>query len=312
MSQFTSIIYLLISSLPFVQQPSVDMVFGVQPETYEQFAVAEPKTNQIAPSYVLAPLPSLAGGDDEKVELSAKAVYGYDRNTGHVLYEKNKDKKVSIASLTKLMTALVVVSEEGNLEREVKIPSGIPQEGSDMGVLSGEILTIRDLLYGLMVNSGNDAALVLAREVGGSEANFVRLMNLKAKSLGLTHTHYANPTGLDDPENYSTAFEIASLGEIVIHHPVLSTIVSTNEKVVTSRDYTRTTHFLKNTNKLLRESETGVFAGKTGFTDEAGLCLVSGARRNGHEVINVVLGSEDRAEDTRRLLDWEYKHFSWE
>ena len=282
--------------------------FGASFDSVEQ---ASPKQLVFAETG-LQPAPKLRGGGDAgRVELSATSVYAFDRATGKPVYEKNPKEKVALASITKLMTAIVVLEQEKDLDREVKIPSGtISVEGSTMELLPGEVLTIRDLLYGMIVKSANDAAMVLAESTGGSVNNFVRLMNAKARDLGLEATHFANPHGLDDPENYSTAFDIGHMADHAFRLPVLKDMVGTNIITVVSKDYTRTSHYLENTNKLLT-AETGVFAGKTGFTDEAGLCLVSAARRNGREIINVVLGSEDRAEDTRRLLDWEYANYAW-
>lgn len=279
----------------------------------EEVIVSEKDQELEARSVEVQSLPQLAGGGDtEPVALSANAVYAFDRDTGKVLYSKNPHKEVPIASITKLMTALVVTDLEEDLDRTITIPTGTPViEGSSMGLLPGEVLSIRDLLYGLIVKSGNDAGMVLAETTAGSVSNFVKMMNQKARSLGLEDTQFANPTGLDDPENYSSAFDIAQLGNYAFDHEVLKTMVGLREVTVTSRDYSRTTHYLQNTNKLLAE-DIGVFAGKTGFTDDAGLCLVSAASRDGEEIINVVLGSEDRAEDTRRLVLWEYSNFRWD
>ncbi len=258
-------------------------------------------------------LPHLPGGDaPSDPSISAKNVYAFDRATGKVLYQKDAHKQVAMASITKVMTAVVVLDQEPNLDKQVKITSdAIRVEGSNMSLLPGEVLTVRELLYGLMVNSANDAAQVLAKEVGGgSISNFVRLMNQKADELGLENSHYQNSTGLDQEGHYSSAYDIAQLADYAFDKPELSQMVSTKTMTVVSHDYTHTRHYLENTDKLLAGVE-GVYAGKTGFTDNAGLCLVSAARSNGHDVINVVLGSEDRGGDTQKLLAWEFAHYVW-
>lgn len=278
---------------------------------HDRILAAQPEKNTIS-LHAPAPVPHLvASGDVDHVELSAHAAFGFDRATGKVLYAKNENERVSIASITKLMTVLVAYEQvHGDLDREVKIRPGISQiGGSLMGLLSGERVTIRDLMYGALVASGNDAALTLAEVTGGSEKNFIQLMNIKAQELGLSRTHFATPVGLDDPENYSTAFDISQFAEYVFRHKDLQDMVGTRAITIVSRDPSHTRHPLQNTDKLLAEGV--VFAGKTGFTDNAGLCLVSAARQNGHDVVNVVLGSEDRAEDTHRLVDWEFSHYTW-
>lgn len=260
------------------------------------------------------PLPHLPGGDaPADPDISARNVYAYDRSTGKILYQKDPHKQVPMASITKVMTAIVVLDQEADLGKEIKIPSDAIQiEGSNMSLLPGEVLTVRELLYGLMVNSANDAAQVLAKEVGGgSISNFVRLMNQKADELGLKDTHFQNPTGLDAQGHYSSAYDIGQLADYAFAKPELDQMVSTKVMTITSHDYTQTRHYLQNTDKLLQGVE-GVYAGKTGFTDNAGLCLVSAARTQGHDIINVVLGSEDRGGDTQKLLAWEIAHYVWQ
>lgn len=259
-----------------------------------------------------AQLPHLLGGDASQPDISAKTVYSFDRATGKPLFQKDAHKRVAMASITKVMTAVVVLDQEPNLDKEIKItPDAVAVEGSNMALLPGEILTVRELLYGLMVNSANDAAQVLAKEVGGgSISNFVRLMNQKADELGLKDSHYQNPTGLDQEGHYSSAYDIGQLADYAFVKPELDKMVSTKVMTITSHDYSRTRHYLQNTDKLLQGVE-GVYAGKTGFTDNAGLCLVSAAKTNGHDIINVVLGSEDRGGDTQKLLAWENAHYVW-
>ncbi len=179
-------------------------------------------------SQTVSLLPHLPGGDaPAEPGISAKNVYAFDRATGKILYQKDAHKEVPMASITKVMTAVVVLDQEPNLDKEVKITAdAISVEGSNMALLPGEVLTIRELLYGLMVNSANDAAQVLAKEVGGgSISNFVRLMNQKSDELGLVNSHFQNPTGLDQEGHYSSAYDIGQLADYAFAKPELPTII---------------------------------------------------------------------------------------
>ena len=200
--------------------------------------------------------------------ISARHAILLDAATGRTLYEKDADRQALIASTTKIMTALIVCEQINVLDR-VRIPKeAVGIEGSSMYLKEGQILTVQDLLYGLMLHSGNDAAVALAIYCGGTVEGFVELMNDKAHRLGLNNTHFANPNGLDSPGHYSTARDMAKLTAYAMKNPIFAKTVST--KTVNIGTVT-----LRNHNKLLWVLE-GADGVKTGFTKAAGRILVSG------------------------------------
>ena len=216
-----------------------------------------------------------------------------DADTGAVLAEKNCDTPSLIASTTKIMTALVVV-QRCDLDRRVRIPAeatGI--EGSSMYLKAGEELTLRDLLYGMMLRSGNDAAVALALCTAGSLERFVGWMNETAQRMELRNTHFANPNGLDDENNYSTARDLALLTRAALREPDFLQVVSTKSIRVGER-------CLTNHNKLLWSLE-GAIGVKTGFTRAAGRILVSAVERGGRRMIAVTINDCDDWRDHAAL-----------
>ena len=229
-------------------------------------------------------------------QVSAKSAALLDGTTGECLCEKNGDQRALIASTTKIMTGLLVC-EAGDLDRTVTVPeTAAGTEGSSMYLKSGETLTRRELLYGMMLHSGNDAALTLAISVSGSEAAFVRQMNRRACALNLTQTHFANPHGLDSGENYSTALDLARLAQAALQNEQFRAVVST--KTITCAGRTLTNH-----NKLLWRYD-GCIGVKTGYTRHAGRILVSAAERGGRMLIAVTISDPDDWRDHVSLLDY--------
>ena len=219
-----------------------------------------------------------------------------DGATGECLYAKNGEQRALIASTTKIMTGLLVC-EAGELDRVVTVPdAAVGLEGSSMYLKKGETLTRRDLLYGMMLHSGNDAALTLAVSISGSEAAFVRQMNQRARALGLTQTHFANPHGLDSGENYSTALDLARLAQAALQNVQFRAVVST--KTITCAGRALTNH-----NKLLWRYD-GCIGVKTGYTRHAGRILVSAAERDGRLLIAVTISDPDDWRDHAALLDY--------
>ena len=214
---------------------------------------------------VLTCIPAVA----EAVEVSATACVLMDADTGQVLYEKNGDKRMLIASTTKLMTALVAL-EQGTPSQVITVTAAHMAEGSSMYLRPGEKLTLEELLYGLLLCSGNDAALALT-ECAGGVAPFVERMNEKAAALGMRNSHFANPNGLDDEAHYSTAYDMALLGCAAVNEPTLRRMVSTRTAVIGGRTLT-------NHNKLLSRLD-GCVGLKTGYTKAAGRTLVSCAEQ---------------------------------
>jgi D-alanyl-D-alanine carboxypeptidase len=238
--------------------------------------------------------------------VAARSAVVIDEATGKTLFGRDEHQRLPMASTTKIMTALVAV-ERGQLDQmvTVDVDAADMPDSSVMGLRPGERLTLRDLLYGMLLPSGNDAAVAIARAVGGSEPAFVALMNRRAAELGLADTHFANPHGLDAPDHYTTAVDLAQIARVALRNPTIAQIVATKEKTIRGRD----TYNLKNTNRLLTRSDVeGV---KTGTTDLAGSCLVAAFRRNGHPVISVVLNTPDYAPDSLALADYSYSTYAW-
>lgn len=231
--------------------------------------------------------------------INALAAVVVEESTGRILYSRNAMDKRSIASTTKIMTALVAL-ENANVEDEVTVSKrAVSIGGSVVGLREGQKYTLRELLYALLMISGNDAAIAIAEHVGGSVENFAVMMNERAKSLGAVNSRFVTPHGLDRENQYSTAYDVALITIEALKHPLFREIVSTSKSYIPG-------HSLYNTNELLG-SCPGVDGVKTGYTGKAGRCLVTTAKRNGMRLISVVLGSPTRgarAEASRRLLDY--------
>lgn len=234
--------------------------------------------------------------------VTAQKALVLDAVTGRVLYEKNPDQQSLIASTTKIMTALIVCERCNVLDR-MRIPKeAVGIEGSSMYLKEGEILTIQELLYGLMLSSGNDAAVALAIYCGGTVEGFAELMNDKAHALGLKNTHFENPNGLDSPGHYSTARDLAVLAAYAMDNPIFYKTVSAKSVTVGSR-------YLRNHNKLLWQVD-GADGVKTGYTRAAGRILVSSATRNGRRLICVTLNDPNDWADHAALLEEGFSRFS--
>ncbi|MDO5142417.1 MAG: D-alanyl-D-alanine carboxypeptidase family protein [Eubacteriales bacterium] len=226
--------------------------------------------------------------------VDAAAAVTIDADTGAVLFEQNADARLPMASTTKIMTALVALGE-GDLDRSYTVKKSYAQvEGSSMYLREGETLTLRDTLYGLMLESGNDAAVAIAGECGGYQA-FVDKMNAKAAALGLRDTHFDNPNGLPSDTHYTTARELAAITAAALRDPVFRQIVATKRYTVGDRTLT-------NHNRLLAQYD-GAIGVKTGYTRAAGRCLVSAAERNGRTLIAVTLNDPNDWDDHRAMLD---------
>ncbi len=227
--------------------------------------------------------------------VSAKRAYVLDAVSGRVLYEKNPNERSLIASTTKIMTALIVCEQCNVLDR-MRIPKeAVGIEGSSMYLQEGEVLTLQELLYGLMLQSGNDAAVALAIYCGGTVEGFAELMNDKARNLGLKNTHFENPNGLDSPGHYSTARDLAVLAAYAMENPIFRQTVSTKSLKVGQR-------YLTNHNKLLWRVE-GADGVKTGYTKAAGRILVSSATRNDRRILAVTMDAPDDWNDHASLLE---------
>ena len=251
-----------------------------------------------SPSAAAAPRP---------VSTNAEAAALIDVESGRLLYSHNGDKRMRIASLTKIMTAIVAI-EHGDLSDIVKTGRrAAGKEGSSIYLRVGDEMSLHHLLYGLMLRSGNDAAVAIAEHVGGSEEGFVHLMNEKARELGLENTHFMNPHGLDHDDHYSSANDLARLTAYALRNPVFREIVKTRVKKVPNPN-AEWDHVWTNKNKMLLMYE-GADGVKTGYTKLAGRCLVSSATRNGQQLAAVTLNDGDDWADHRKLLDWGFEHY---
>lgn len=251
--------------------------------------------------------PGVAGASPP--EIIGKAAILADSATGQVLYEKNSHLRAYPASVTKTLTAIIAL-EQGRLTDSVVVPPEASIiEGSAIGLKAGETLSLEDLLYALLLNSGNDSAVAIACHIGGSVDGFVGLMNKKARELGAVDSHFNNSNGLPDDNHYTTAYDLSLITRYAMQNPEFRKIVSTETKNISRSDPEAQT-FLLNHNKLLwrYEGATGV---KTGYTTQAGQCLAAAARRQDRELIAIVLDSEGDNiwSDTTSLLDYGFKQF---
>ncbi len=239
---------------------------------------------------------------------TARAVLVKDLGTGTILYQKDSNISYPIASTTKIMTALVA-SEYFKQNSVLIVGSSANIPGSRVGLTYGEDLTFRSLLYGMLLNSGNDAAFTLAENYPGGLLGFVSEMNKKVIELGLKNTRFNNPAGFDSPTHYSSASDLAKITIEAIKNPTLARIFATKETNIVSVNK-KYTHRLFNLNRLLSDVQ-GVLGVKTGRTEGAKENLVTLVERNNHKILLVILGSDDRFGETTGLINWAYSNFQW-
>lgn len=272
--------------------------------------------------------------DTADIDLTAKAILVIDIASGKIIYGKDADKKLPIASLTKLATALAIlelsdknmhndwISGERmiyNLEKSIIITkSAIEQEGDSGSLEEGEIIKAKDLLSAMLIASSNDAAWALAEDAGresregGTISDFVELMNRMAQSEKMEATHFSNPTGIDDKENYSSAGDVLRVTQkFMRYYPEIFALTKIKKLDIKSLDGTNL-HHLENTNKLLGKMP-GIIGGKTGFTDEAGESLVLVVKNpvNGAIISAAIIGSKDRFREMEKLVDWVWDSYEW-
>ena len=244
--------------------------------------------------FAICPVPISA------LSLSAGSAVLIDAVSGEVLYSKNPDKRLSMASTTKIMTALLLC-EYGDLQREITVtPEMVYVEGTSMGLKVGMKVRLEDILYGMLLASGNDAANAAAVAVGGGIENFVSMMNDKAREIGLINTHFNTPSGLDGDSHYTTAYELALLTRYALNNDDFYKACSTKSKTI-ELDGVKIT--LANHNRLL-SSYNGAIGVKTGFTKKSGRCLVSAAERNNARIIAVTLNDKNDWQDHKAMLDY--------
>ncbi len=246
--------------------------------------------------------------------LSSRYAVVMDRNSKEVLFAKNENQRVPMASTTKIMTAIVLLENLGvnnnltlNTQVEVCKQAGTIG-GSRLGLVTGNKITVNDLLYGLMLCSGNDTAIQIAVSIAGSVEEFANLMNKKAEELGLKDSHFVTPHGLDEQEHYTTAYELALIADYALNIDKIAEVVRTKTYTVNINGNSKT---INNTNELLGYLN-GVNGVKTGFTNGAGRCLVTSVNRNGFNIITVVLGADTkkiRTRDSISLIEYTYSNY---
>lgn len=241
-------------------------------------------------------------------QVSARAVFVKDLVSGAILYQKDANFALPIASTTKIMTALVA-SEYFKQDSPLTVRVGATVGGAKVGLFSGEDLSFRSLLYGMLLNSGNDAAFTLAENYPGGVLGFISAMNKKAALLNLQNSHFDNPAGFDSPHHFSSAKDLTLITEEALKNSSLAKIFATKETDIVSLDK-KYTHKLANLNRLLSQVK-GVLGVKTGYTEGAKENLVTYVNRDGHQILTVVLGSNDRFGESTKLIEWIYDNFSW-
>ncbi|OGG05040.1 hypothetical protein A2Z33_07200 [Candidatus Gottesmanbacteria bacterium RBG_16_52_11] len=254
-----------------------------------------------------APYPVNRSGIVPGSEITAEAIIIRDLTSGVYMYKMNSDIQLSPASTTKILTALVTLDIMN--PDDVVTVNTVMNDGMAMGLFTGERMTVENLLYGMLIHSGNDAAYALAENYPGGVAAFVDAMNAKARTLHLTGSSFTNPVGYDDPGHKMTALDLSQLASVALSNRTISKMVAIPS--ITVSDVTHTYfHQLKNVNQLLGKIP-GVAGIKTGWTQEAGENLVTLVERNNRKVIMVVLHSQDRFGDTTELIDWVFSSFEW-
>jgi len=244
-----------------------------------------------------------------KPVIEADAAIIVDFDSGEVLWGKNENKKMQMASITKLMTVIVALEEKNLNEKVIVSKKAANTEGSKVWLYSGEEITLSNLLKASLIHSGNDAAVAISEHVGGTTEDFVEKMNEKAKELKLYSTHYANPIGFDDLNNYSTVRDLSFLARYAYRKPFIREAVKTQSTTISSIDG-ELSHELTSTNQLL-SSFLNVLGLKTGHTEAAGLCFVSIIENDkGNKIITVVLNSPDRFAETKMLASWAFRSYT--
>lgn len=303
LNYFYGIILIFLSILPGFGNKNII-------ENYAKQGISNTVTEGTKTEKVALDIPSVPEKNDPyaQISIASDAAVFIDVDSGKILYEKSKDARLPMASTTKLMTALVVYEKLG-MDKVVTVPTLTTRPlDSVMGISAGQQFKVSELMHGLLIESGSDAAHTLAVAAGGDEHRFVALMNEKAALLGLTNTQYTNSVGYDDTNHYSSAYDLAKLAKIALKNKVISDITAKTSYVATSESGQRFP--LSNTNKLLNGT---TYKGlKTGTTLVAGECLVSYYENGNQKIIGVVLKSPSRFYETDKVIQWVRNTFKYE
>ena len=297
------VLVFLFSNVAFVFADDVD-------ENDEENIVSSEEINDLNNSISNSKLVDNSVNKISVPELNSRKVIVYDRLSGKKVYGKNENKETAMASTTKIMTAIIVIENCKNFNDVVTISSKAANiGGSRLKLNTNDKITVNDLLYGMLLRSGNDAAIALAIYTAGTVENFAEMMNQKASLLGLLHTHFVTPHGLDDPNHYTTCYELAKITDYALKNDKFSEIVKTKTATIKINDSPRE---IKNTNEILCSNIDGVYGVKTGFTNNAGRCLVTSIKKNDMDFIIVVIGADSRkyrASDTLKLIQYSFQAF---
>lgn len=239
---------------------------------------------------------------------STKGMCVIEKDSGRILYSKNKDQKLPMASTTKVATAITVIENCDVLDELIVVnDSAIGVEGTSIYLRKDEEIKVIDLLYGLMLRSGNDAATALAYHIGGGIDEFAKMMNEMAKKAGASNTNFVNPHGLDDPNHYTTAYDLSKITAYALNNPIFEKIVSTKNYIIEATNKSEK-RYLTNKNKLLRSLD-GCCGVKTGYTSKAGRCLVSASKRDDCTIVCVVLNCGPMFEESSALINSAFNEF---
>ncbi len=266
-----------------------------------------PENNQVTTLDVWDPIRQfLQDNFSSQLVVSAKNVLSYDLTEEKILVSKNPNQRVPMASLTKIMTAIVALEHPKQNDRYIVTANDLVGEDS-MGLSAGETLSLKELLYGLILHSGNDAAETIATNFPGGREEFIKAMNEKALALGLKDTHFTNPTGLEgDGDQYTTAYDLLVMTRYALENfPVFGQVAQTFDYDI-AQTSTHKEFYLENETNLLT-SYPGVKGVKTGYTPEAGLCLVTYLEYKDHKILAIILGSDDRRQEMKDILDYSLK-----
>ncbi|MCR4263687.1 MAG: D-alanyl-D-alanine carboxypeptidase [Candidatus Roizmanbacteria bacterium] len=295
------VFFLMLISLSSTQQTNMK-VAGVTTAVSSLDLFTESPTEAPVP-----PQPPLRIEGSVDPLLTARAALVIDHASGTTLFAKNEDLPLWPASTTKIMTALVALDEYS--PDEIVTVQNPVHEGRIMNLLPGERIRVETLVESMLIHSANDAAYALADYHPQGREGFVSRMNQKASELNLVNTHFSDPAGFDDNKQYSTASDMAQLATVAFKNPLVFRSISTASITVSDVDYV-TFHRLENVNELLG-TVPGVAGGKTGWTENAKENLINITKRNGEEILTVVLGSDDRFGETKTLTDWIFTNFTW-
>lgn len=244
----------------------------------------------------------------DKLNVYAPSYIAYDRITKKVMFGKNIDKQVPMASTTKIMTAILTI-EYGKLDEVVTVTKNAEKiTGWQLNLKQGDKILLRDLLYAIMLYSANDGAAAIAEHIGGSIEGFCQMMNEKAKQIGAVNTNFTSPHGLDNDMHYSTPYDLAIIMDYALENKIFRDVIGTKNYTISINGYSRT---LNNTNKLISTLQ-GCIGGKTGYTGKAGYCLVSNCKKDNMDVIAVVLGAgttKQRFDETASILNYAIENY---